>query len=180
MWKHHSTETMPMGCSCSTITNIPGRNPCSLTMLWWGRTAVSEVHIFSLTTELLQPEWPKIFSAQAWRAAAGKHSSSTLKPSLSLQRKCKHQQCPGSGGATPCKHQQCPGSGGATRVCVDHGSLFENIHWAPSLAWCPQGERACASSLQGVLLIYTRGLLDISLDTLETLWLISEEFLLIT
>ncbi|XP_064927670.1 CMP-N-acetylneuraminate-beta-1,4-galactoside alpha-2,3-sialyltransferase isoform X5 [Columba livia] len=49
-----------------------------------------------------------------------------------------------------CKHQQCPGSGGATRVCVDHGSLFENIHRAPSLAWCPQGERACASSLQGV------------------------------
>lgn len=28
-------------------------------------------------------------------------------------------------------------------VCVAHGSLPGNIHWAPSLAWCPQGERAC-------------------------------------
>ncbi|PKK27266.1 ST3 beta-galactoside alpha-2,3-sialyltransferase 3, transcript variant X1 [Columba livia] len=76
------------------------------------------------------------------------HYYENIKMSAIKERKCKHQQCPGSGGATPCKHQQCPGSGGATRLCVDHGSLFENIHRAPSLAWCPQGERACASSLQ--------------------------------
>lgn len=126
------------------------------------------------------------FKSLQWLASSS--SLNVLKSSVFKPRK----QLQGSTPTPPWKHH-CLYRGNVNtssvlglempHVRVDCGSLSGNIPQAPSLAWYLQGKRVCwwagVLSARCVTDLHLR-LLDISLDTLETLWLISKQFVLIT